>query len=113
MKIKVTNVNYQRNGISGEGFFMLNFTASPDDEKQDFLCVIFPNYDENGNVESEGNPKIAIMNYDENREIDFKGCWRGDHFQDVILEALRGYEDDEFVDYSGNPFDGAIGIWSA
>lgn len=114
MKIKVTDVNFQRNGVCGEGFFMLNFIYKEysDQPAKDYTCVIFPEYDsETGEIIEEMNPKIAIMSKDDGGVIEFDNDWRGDNFQSVILKALRGYENDDLRDYSGNPFDGAIGTW--
>jgi len=115
MKIKVTNVNYQRNGVCGEGFFMLNFIYKEYEDRsaKEYLCVIFPKYDdETGKIIDDFNPKIAVMSKDNDGVVEFGNDWRGDKFQSVVIEALRGYENDELRTYKeGNPFDGALGTW--
>lgn len=73
-KLKINAVRYHRNGISGIGFFAIDFIF----EKRRLLATIWTN-DEHTDTEY-----YAVVSAD--NVID---RWRGDNFTDDLLAAIR------------------------
>ena len=93
MKLKINNIQYHRNGISGEPFYAINF-----DEKEfgNMIAIVFPKYNEKKDqYENEFNPKVAVfqskllgqgnINFGEN-------SFRGDNFSDELIQAINKYK---------------------
>ena len=90
MKIKINNIQYHRNGICGEPFYVINFV---DKEIGNMIGVVFPIYDEKKDQYiNDFNPKVAVfktkllgqgnINFGEN-------SFRGDHFSDELIKAIN------------------------
>lgn len=79
----VDEIEYQRNGVCGAGFFQLRFRASCSPERP-LLGVVFTTGDDERTSEC-----YAVV--DPN---DLSQHWRGDHFVDGLLEAIRARYDE-------------------
>ena len=90
MKLKINNIQYHRNGVCGEPFYVINFD---DKEIGNMIGVVFPIYDNKKNqYKNEFNPKVAVfktkllgqgnINFGEN-------SFRGDHFSDELIQAIN------------------------
>jgi len=90
MKLKINNIQYHRNGICGEPFYVINFD---DKEIGNMIGVVFPKYDEKKDqYTNDFNPKVAVfktkllgqgnINFGEN-------SFRGDHFSDELIKAIN------------------------
>jgi hypothetical protein len=80
MKIKVTEITYHRNGVHGNGFYVVSFISEGDN----MIGVVF---DEPGNV--------AVFNAALLREgvIGFYyNSWRGDWYEQALREAIVEYK---------------------
>ena len=87
---KVTDSDYHRNGVAGEGFFI---GIIRDEDGTDKLFITFADYDEEGYLDSTAycNPKTAILDLDllAERKIAFGlNSWRGDQYHHVIMDHL-------------------------
>lgn len=87
-------IDYQRNGISGEGFWTITFSALVDGKEGEFLGVVFPP-DESKRHEFH-NPHTAIMSLVDGKPV-LSQHWRGDHFHEALYDVIdqeqkdRGY----------------------
>lgn len=106
IEIVVSNVESHRNGISGEGFFVVTFT---DDEVEGgrFVGIVFHNLlkqNKNGYVtglthesfidKGWTNPQVAVLEIGMLNEgnIGRDNMWRGDHYLPVLAKAIVDYE---------------------
>lgn len=83
MKIAVVSVNYQRNGIAGEGFFAVRFDWK--DERgaiRQMIATVFPEYNDDG-VTIVGSEYYGVVDINEPT-----ACWRGDNFIGSLLDAI-------------------------
>ena len=84
-EIKVTETAYHRNGVSGEGFYIITFKWKPEGEKpRNMVAVLF---DEPG--------QCAVQDIDETAKgnITFGqgNSWRGDDFEPAMRKAIVKY----------------------
>lgn len=85
---KVTQLDYHRNGVCGLGFHIGIIEDRNDDgTKREMLVVRFPKEAD----EKTGNVVCAAFDLAklDRREIrSFYNSWRGDHYSDVIDDAI-------------------------
>lgn len=107
--INVEQVEYHRNGVSGEPFFVVKFTAKVDGHARNFVATLFPEYlsdrEDGGDQYVWGpelgkfyNPRCAVLDADLVGQgvIDFgANSWRGDHYSDELLAAINVYANRE------------------
>ena len=88
---KVTDSDYHRNGVVGEGFYV---GIIRDDDGTDKLFVTFADYDEEGYLDptcAYRNPKTAILDLGllAEKKIAFGlNSYRGDRYHDLIMGHL-------------------------
>ena len=96
--MKISKIDYHRNGICGEGFHV---GIIQDDDGSDKLFIHFANYDDEGYLKKDGPVRTAILDVDlvAKREIAFcVNSWRGDHYNDMIQDALIEEEKKEVAE---------------
>lgn len=81
--IKVLEVDYHRNGISGIGFNVVRFTDSAS-APGEFVAVLFP---EAGACAVLNVPMLAQGNI----AFGEGNSWRGDHFEGALREVIKQY----------------------
>lgn len=72
LDIEVTAIQSHRNGISGNHFYSVYFTFKEDGKTHDLIAVI---------PGGQGNCFVVSKN-------DPDACWRGDHFEPDLKEAV-------------------------
>ena len=81
MRINVVETAYHRNGISGEGFYVVRFKWRDGRNYRNMVATIF-----------EGRGRLAVLDTDETAKgnIAFaKGnSWRGDYFEPDLRAAI-------------------------
>ena len=87
MKIKI--INYQRNGVSGDGFFVAKIM----DGKQ-YLLATFETNDTDDHLRTE---TCRVIGPD-----DLEQGWRGDYYADEIQRAFRATNYVGFYDWMVN-----------
>jgi hypothetical protein len=90
MKIKVTDIDYHRNGISGEGFWAVAFDWKDDDKQlRHMVAAVFDRPGQvavlDAEMASEGNVTFG------------SNSWRGDHFENDLRLAIAEYEKDAML----------------
>lgn len=102
---KVIDVDYHRNGVSGEGFMTGIFEDLTGEQKgKKFTFVMFSSFSgwENGKEyqvskeytfdNAEGDYKCAVLCLDDVNTGTAESAWRGDYFYHaVIKEAIQEY----------------------
>jgi hypothetical protein len=86
IKIKVISMDYHRNGVGGNPFYVVLFT-SKDGDKGTMLGIVFPEKD-----------SVAVLGVDKltNGDIKFaSNSWRGDRFEPALRLAIEK-EDKDF-----------------
>lgn len=84
--MKINEVHYHRNGISGEPFHVVKFT----EKKTNFIGVVFPLDD--GDT---WNGRVAVFDLDllAQGNIAFgENSWRGDTYESALRQAITFYE---------------------
>ena len=86
MKIKIKKIASHRNGIRGNGFYVVLFTSKEKGDKlRNMVAIVFP---ESGDV--------AVLDVDETQagNIEFANgnSWRGDEFEPTLRKAIEDYE---------------------
>jgi hypothetical protein len=98
MDIEIKELDYHRNGISGEGFFACRFVAPGDNGPQNMFAVVFPPENEDWEVYERGewdNPRVAVFDEDVLPTISFGfNSWRGDHYAPALYSAIKQWNDD-------------------
>lgn len=89
MNIKIKAIDYHRNGVSGCGFNVVLFRSRDDGGKwRNMVATVFP---ERGCV--------AVLDVDEtaagNIEFANGNSWRGDHFEDLLRDAIAQHDAEE------------------
>jgi hypothetical protein len=81
-KIKIQEIAFHRNGVSGNSFHAVRFTVTSGgpNERGNFLATVF---------ESEGD--IAVINLDKIAElgVGHGNKWRGDYYETQIRTAIE------------------------
>jgi len=85
-KIKITNIEYHRNGVSGNGFHVVTFVMKNGNKNQNMVAVLF---EEQGNISVLDIDMLAVQN------IAFgENSWRGDNFEDVLRKEIQDMYDE-------------------
>lgn len=98
-KATITTIDYQRNGVSGEGFHSLQLEATLDGEPTRFIATVFEgefSEDELGNEVWGCNGRCAVQEIDEQGNLLPTG-WRGDQFEPALRRAIDITDDDRYV----------------
>ena len=87
MDVTITEIASHRNGVSGEPFHAVRFLWSPDGNPipERFLAIV---HDQPGYCSVIGIDRLEDMG------VVFAGgnSWRGDHFEDVLRNAIADYD---------------------
>ena len=86
IKIKVLEIEYHRNGISGEGFYAVRFTSRPygtNSEPLNFLATVF---------DRPGCVSVICLDAIAEHGVGFGNKWRGDEFAPAIRKAIKARE---------------------
>lgn len=81
MKLKITQIKFHRNGVSGAPFHAVRFT---DSSEGDMLGIVF-----------EAETHVAVFNLERlaTGDIGFQAnCWRGDMYEPHLRTALKQLE---------------------
>ncbi len=77
MKIKVSALEYHRNGISGEGFTVARFSFKGEGRSRiEAIATVF-----NADEDVRRTGYCAVVSLNEQGQPDITSCWRGDHFE--------------------------------
>jgi hypothetical protein len=78
---KATAVDYHRNGVSGEGFYVVLFRSLP--EIKQGVAIYFPS----------DHSRCAVLDVEQtaagNVAFARGNSWRGDHYSDEVLAAIN------------------------
>lgn len=98
---EITNVEiaYHRNGVAGEGFYVVTFDwLNPEGTRRMVATVFPPDPITSGPFEGEPdwlategfhNPRVAVLDMDMLPNIKFtENSWRGDTFADALYHAI-------------------------
>ena len=87
MNLKVTDIAYHRNGVSGAGFCVLRFVDWAEDlrRRENYLAIVF---------EEPGHCAVLSLDRLPVSGIDFGlgNSWRGDIFEPELRKAIKKYE---------------------
>lgn len=84
--MKVQQLDYHRNGVSGEGFHVGIVDFTEDGQQREILVIRFPREASSGGILCAAFD-LSLL---DQREIRFAhNSWRGDHFADVMDEAIQ------------------------
>ena len=90
MKLKISNVQYHRNGVSGMPFYAVNFD---DKDIGNMIGIVFPKYDPDKERYTGGfNPRVAIFQTEllGQGNINFgENSYRGDCYADDLIKAIN------------------------
>lgn len=108
-KIKVKSLEYHRNGVGGEGFYVAIFDDSDNGE---MMGVIFPLSKEDefkfygerkpkfgGRVHESWNGRVAIFKTSLIAQGNIKfgiNSWRGDTYEAQLRQAIKQHEDEQY-----------------
>jgi hypothetical protein len=84
MKIKVTDIDYHRNGISGAPFYAVTFNWKDDKATRHMVAAVF-----------RGPGQVAVLDAGmaSKGNVTFgSNSWRGDHFEASLRLAIEEYE---------------------
>jgi hypothetical protein len=81
---KVNKVAYHRNGICGNGFYVILFKS----DYHEMVGILF---------EEKGSCAVLDVNEVVNGNVDFANgnSWRGDHFEPELRKAIVDYEKEQ------------------
>ena len=90
MIINVTDVEWHRNGLGGEGFHVVLFGWVDGKKNRKMVATVF------GASEKKPSMRTAVFDRDElaagNVAFDGGNSWRGDHFAAALNDAIVEYE---------------------
>lgn len=86
--IKVESVVYNRNGVSGYGFYSVKFTSVIENgEKVNFIAVVdVRDADANGKTIFDESAVYVIT------PNEIESCWRGSYFADAVIKAIKRFQ---------------------
>jgi hypothetical protein len=88
MKLKVLNCVYHRNGITGIGFYAVEFKYQEDGKERHGVATI-DSYDVDKIKHKEPhNPGTRILMLDEAGGVDLEQTMRGDNFHDDLCKWI-------------------------
>ena len=87
MPIKIKEIAHHRNGVCGNGFYVVLFGWRDTDNRQDrdMEAIVF---------EEAGNCAVldVVQTYKGNIAFAMGNSWRGDHFEAELRTAIKEYE---------------------
>ena len=86
MTIDVLDITRHRNGISGEPFSLVIFSASPEGKELKFSAVVF---------DDPGYCAVVCLDmapFDSSDNSSDHNFWRGDWFEPELREAIKKFE---------------------
>ncbi len=84
MRLDIREVSYHRNGISGNGFHVVQFKFKEDGVSLNMIGIVF---EEPGNVAVFDRQLLSVG------IAEFiKNSWRGDRFEPALRRAIKRYE---------------------
>lgn len=93
---KTIQIDYHRNGVSGEGFHVVHFSADVDSKHGIFMAIVFDPDEGMSYADAKDtfhNPRVAVFNTLKLPNTRFmENSWRGDNFAPFIYEALAESE---------------------
>ncbi len=94
MKMKLTTLNYQRNGVSGEAFFAAT-VKNTSDTKGTFL-ITFQTKQDSDIIDRHSCRVVMIEGYGVIQP--FYECWRGDCIADELQKCINALCEEKNVD---------------
>jgi hypothetical protein len=91
LQIKVEEVAYHRNGMTGAPFYVVRFE---DAREGPMLGIVFAEYDNEGNPRLTSEPRVAVLQRDllDEGQIGFGiNSWRGDNYAQALIQAIQMY----------------------
>ena len=94
--MRIDKIDYHRNGVGGEGFYVVKFHDRSDSETDDKVCrrdliaVVFVQRDADGYTDAEATIqtcRIAVL-----EPANVGARWRGDVFAPDIVKAIMRRE---------------------
>lgn len=89
MRITSAKVAYHRNGVCGEGFFVVTFRWQDGRQWRNMVATVFHYFDEPG----DNTCRVAVLDIDEtaagNIAMAEGNSWRGDHFADDLFRIIK------------------------
>jgi len=85
-KIKVTDIAYHRNGVSGNGFHVVTFINKDGNKNMHMVAILF-----------ENRFDIAVLNTDllsAGVISSGENAWRGDNFEPELRSEIKKWEDE-------------------
>src|SRR5687767_1494175 len=89
---RIENVRYHRNGLSGAGFFLVQFRYKDGRKLRNMVGVVFMDYDDSTEQPVPGKigGGIAVAIYDPERPNE---RWRGDLFANELYAAIQKWDE--------------------
>lgn len=86
--LKILQLDYHRNGVGGNGFYIIAFDFEEDEGNQrKMVGIVF---------EDQGNCAVFDRELLGKGEVRFfHNSWRGDHFEKQLREAIRKDSEDK------------------
>lgn len=95
MRIKVQEIDYHRNGVSGDGFHVVLFTMKEKGEPtKSFVATVFD--------KSIGQCPVAVLELGMLSQGNIKfaqNSWRGDVFAPYLYDAIAKHDQQEEAKY--------------
>lgn len=94
----ISTIDYQRNGVCGEGFHTLQMDALIEGVPRRFIATVFEgefSEDAEGNEVWGDNGRCAVQEVDGHGKPLPTG-WRGDQFESALREAIALTEDERY-----------------
>lgn len=92
----IESVAYHRNGVSGEGFYVVTFQKDEDGVSTPMVGIVFDYDDWLTKPGQFRNCEVAVLNRELVGEGDIRfgyNSFRGDHFASDLYEAIKRYSD--------------------
>ena len=97
-EVKIEKIAYHRNGVSGEPFFVINFTCI---QVGEMVGIVFTKYnEEHDKFFLDMNPRVAVFEREKLGDgiIEFgENSYRGDHYSYYLLDAINQYHQIPFT----------------
>ena len=99
-EVKIEKIAYHRNGVSGEPFFVINFTCI---QVGEMVGIVFTKYnEEHDKFFLDMNPRVAVFEREKLGDgiIEFgENSYRGDHYSYYLLDAINQYHKNSNLKY--------------
>lgn len=95
--IVIKKIARHRNGVAGEGFWVVTFYDQSLGDQYRMVGVLF-GLDEDSR--EKWNGRCAVLNIDllDDGIIEFgENSWRGDHYESILRDAIKKYDDEKWA----------------